>query len=47
MAAEQGLPESQTNLGACYRSGVGVIKDETEAARWMRMAAEQGVAIAR
>ena len=42
-AAEAGFaPEAQHELGAAYETGEGVEKDEVEAARWYRMAAEQG-----
>eukprot|EP01047_Picozoa_sp_COSAG01_P062468 COSAG01_NODE_7949_length_2979_cov_8.919792_1_plen_527_part_10 len=34
--------EAQLNLGVCYHMGRGVDKDETEAAKWYRKAAEQG-----
>ena len=30
------------NLGSCYRKGLGVAKDEAEAVRLYRMAADQG-----
>ena len=41
MAAEQGDPEAQYNLGVMY-GGNGVKEDPPKAAYWMRKAAEQG-----
>ena len=38
--AEQGDLNSQTNLGLMYRKGRGVTKDDAEAAKWYRKAAE-------
>jgi len=32
----------QYNLGVCYSSGLFVNKDEKEAVKWYRKAAEQG-----
>ncbi|MFT4689365.1 MAG: hypothetical protein ACI9OD_001572 [Limisphaerales bacterium] len=40
--AEQGEAIAQFNLGWMYEKGLGVIKDETEAAKWYRKAADQG-----
>ena len=40
--AEQGDIEAQGMLGFMYDYGIGIQKDDTEAARWYRMAAEQG-----
>ena len=40
--AEEGEPEAQVQLGFVYMSGRGVPQDDTEAARWFRLAAEQG-----
>jgi TPR repeat protein len=42
LAANQGVPKAQYNLGVCYRLGEGVPKDMEEANRWLRAAAEQG-----
>jgi TPR repeat protein len=42
-SAECGDPESQFHLGMCYKNGDGVNKDETEAVKWFRLAAEQGL----
>ena len=36
------MPEAQYNLGYMYDNGEGVPQIDTEAARWYRMAAEQG-----
>jgi hypothetical protein len=40
--AEQGDPDAQWNLGAAYRNGEGVTKDDVEAVRWYQRAADQG-----
>jgi TPR repeat protein len=40
--AESGDPIYQTKIGLRYRSGEGVQKNEVEAAKWFRAAAEQG-----
>ena len=37
---------AQFNLGVMYANGEGVLKDEAEAVRWYRLAAEQGHAAA-
>ena len=42
LAAEQGHPRAQFNLGVDYALGQGVEEDAAEAARWLRLAAEQG-----
>ena len=41
-AAEQGHAESQYILSTMYDAGKGVAQDETQAARWELLAAEQG-----
>jgi len=41
-AAKQGNAGAQRSLGLMYRSGLGVPKNDAEAARWYRKAAEQG-----
>lgn len=41
--AEQGVRNSQYNLGLIYARGQGVKQDYAEAAKWYRKAAEQGV----
>ena len=41
-AAEQGNADAQFKLGDMYATGEGVPKDDREAERWFRMAAEQG-----
>ena len=43
-AAEQGDANAQFILGVLYRDGDGVPKDTTEAAKWFRKAADQGIA---
>jgi hypothetical protein len=40
--AEKGDPASQYNLGLLYHFGLGVRRDEAEAAKWYGLAAEQG-----
>ncbi len=40
--AEQGFAEAQYALGECYEEGEGVEQDLEEAAKWYRLAAEQG-----
>ena len=40
--AESGDPEAQAELGKMYFNGTGVPKDEVEAVKWYRKAAEQG-----
>ena len=40
--AEQGDGEAQFQLGLLYASGEGVEEDDAEAARWLRLAEEQG-----
>jgi TPR repeat protein len=47
LAAEQGDPAAQFNLGLMYDEGTGIPQDFKEAARWYRRAAEQGDADAR
>jgi TPR repeat protein len=44
--AEQGYAAAQNHLGLMYTNGLGVPMDDTEAARWFRLAAEQGYAAA-
>jgi TPR repeat protein len=41
-AAEYGLAKAQVSLGICYANGEGVPQDDTEVAKWIRKAAEQG-----
>ena len=41
--AEQGDAAAQFNLGVMYNNGRGVLKDEAEAVRWYRLAADQGL----
>jgi TPR repeat protein len=42
LAAEQGNPEAQTQLGHMYRLGQGIERDEKKAIKWYCRAAEQG-----
>jgi len=42
LAAEQGHAESQYILSTMYDAGKGVPQDDAQAARWERLAAEQG-----
>ena len=44
--AEKGNPGAQVNLGYSYYNGKGVVKDEVEAVKWFRKAAEQNDAYA-
>jgi TPR repeat protein len=44
LAAEQGHPRAQTQLGMAYQKGRGVRRDFQESIEWMRKAAEQGYA---
>ena len=44
--AQSGDAKAQYELGRDYDSGQGITKDEAEAARWYRKAADQGLAIA-
>ncbi|KAK3804784.1 MAG: hypothetical protein J3R72DRAFT_466247, partial [Linnemannia gamsii] len=46
MAAEQGLANSQYNIGILYNQGLGVSQNHAEAMTWFRKAAEQGDALA-
>ena len=38
-------PRLRHYLGDCYANGRGVAKDEVEAAKWFRKAAEQNIAM--
>ena len=42
LAAEQGDPDAQYELGRMYNKGEGVPPDGQEAVRWLQLAAEQG-----
>ena len=42
LAAEQGHPRAQTQLGMAYQKGRGVGRDIPESVKWMRKAADQG-----
>jgi TPR repeat protein len=42
MAAEQGHPAAQSNLGHQYNVGQGVPQDYAEAIKWFRLSAEKG-----
>ena len=41
--AEQGEADAQHNLGIMYHQGKGVPQDYAEAAKWYRLAADQGL----
>jgi TPR repeat protein len=45
--AKAGDPEAQVRLGMIYSYGRGVPKDDVEAVKWFRKAAEQGNANAK
>ena len=40
--AEQGYPDAQFELGLMYKHGAGVPKDNKEAMKWFKLAAELG-----
>ena len=42
LAAEQGDPSAQHNLGYMHANGEGVPENDIEAVKWYRLAAEQG-----
>ena len=42
--ADQGHAYAQYNLGWMYANGEGVPEDDAEAVRWLRLAADQGLA---
>lgn len=44
LAAEQGSPEAQCELGKCCANGKGVVEDGAEAEKWFRKAAEMDYA---
>lgn len=44
--AYKGNAVAQYNMGVCYHKGEGVSQDYTEAAKWYRLAADQGYASA-
>jgi uncharacterized protein len=44
LAAEQGYGPAQNNLGRIYVDGWGVPQDYLEAVKWLRRAADQGIA---
>ena len=46
MAAEQGEPAAQYNLGLKYANGLGVDQDAEQAIKWYTLAAEQNYALA-
>ncbi|KAL6066057.1 Sequestosome-1 [Balamuthia mandrillaris] len=46
IAAEEGCPGAQNNLGMCLARGDGVAKDHEEAFKWFQAAAKQGHASA-
>jgi len=43
LAAEQGEPGAQNNLGSMYLNGTGIPADAVQAVHWYRLAAEQGL----
>jgi hypothetical protein len=46
LAAEQGDPDAQNNLGSMHLNGMGVPKDAAKAVAWYRKAAKQGLPVA-
>ncbi len=44
--AHQGVARAQANLGGLFATGNGVERDDDEAARWFRIAAEAGDSVA-
>jgi TPR repeat protein len=42
MAADQGHADAQFKLAICYQCGIGATKDEREAVKWYRLAADRG-----
>ena len=46
LAADQGYPRAQHNLGNVYRQGEGVPQDDAEAVKYFKLAAGQGHALA-
>jgi TPR repeat protein len=44
LAADQGLPQAQYEMGRIYQLGLGVPRDYALAAQWHRRAADQGIA---
>ncbi len=45
--ADQGHAGAQTNLGAMYAKGQGVVQNYKEASKWFKLAAEQGFALSK
>ena len=43
-SAERGDKIAQYNMGLCYKQGLGVTKDDTQAVSWFRKSADQGFA---
>lgn len=46
MAAALGDAEAELNLARMYSTGHGVPRDDVEAAKWLRRAADQGCVVA-
>ena len=40
--AEQGVAKAQYNLGVMYGKGKGIVKDDSKAIKWWKLAADQG-----
>ena len=40
--AEQGVAKAQYNLGLMYGRGKGIVKDDSKAIEWWKLAADQG-----
>jgi TPR repeat protein len=44
LAADQDDARAHFNIGVCYMYGTGVVQDNAEALRWLRLAADEGYA---
>jgi uncharacterized protein len=42
LAADKGVPDAQNEVGFLYQRGQGVKRNEAEAVKWFRLAADQG-----
>ena len=44
--AEKGVPEAQHRMAVMYQNGLGIHRNETAAALWMKLSADQGYELA-